>query len=96
MKLKRLNGEWKLDIFSAYTKPDTLQKVGVKTGQQALSLVTLKSVEQAKMLDGIAGEIEQGQLTTPDEIRQTSNPIVRQFITGAAQGPITNGNGGPG
>jgi phospholipid/cholesterol/gamma-HCH transport system ATP-binding protein len=26
---------------------------------------------------------------TPDEIRNTNNPIVRQFITGAATGPIT-------
>ena len=26
---------------------------------------------------------------TPDEIRHTKNPIVRQFITGAASGPIT-------
>lgn len=26
---------------------------------------------------------------TPDEIKNTSNPIVRQFITGAAKGPIT-------
>ena len=27
---------------------------------------------------------------TPDEIRNTSDPIVRQFITGAAKGPITD------
>jgi phospholipid/cholesterol/gamma-HCH transport system ATP-binding protein len=27
---------------------------------------------------------------TPDEIKNTTNPIVRQFITGAAQGPITD------
>jgi len=26
---------------------------------------------------------------TPDEIKNTDNPIVKQFITGAAQGPIT-------
>jgi phospholipid/cholesterol/gamma-HCH transport system ATP-binding protein len=29
--------------------------------------------------------IEQG---TPDEIRNTSNPIVRQFTTGAEEGPF--------
>ena len=27
---------------------------------------------------------------TPDEIKNTSDPIVRQFITGAANGPITD------
>ncbi|MFH1061531.1 MAG: ABC transporter ATP-binding protein [Candidatus Omnitrophota bacterium] len=27
---------------------------------------------------------------TPDEIRNTTDPIVRQFITGAARGPITD------
>ena len=28
---------------------------------------------------------------TPDEIKNTTNPIVRQFITGDARGPITTG-----
>jgi len=28
---------------------------------------------------------------TPDEIKNTKDPIVHQFITGAAHGPITNG-----
>ena len=28
---------------------------------------------------------------TPDEIKDTKNPIVRQFITGASKGPITEG-----
>ena len=32
--------------------------------------------------------VEEG---TPDQIRNTSNPIVKQFITGAAKGPITEG-----
>ena len=27
---------------------------------------------------------------TPDEIRNTTNPIIRQFITGSARGPITD------
>ncbi|MGA1839635.1 MAG: ABC transporter ATP-binding protein [bacterium] len=30
------------------------------------------------------------QVGTPDEIQQTKNPIVFQFITGSAKGPITN------
>ena len=29
------------------------------------------------------------QTGTPDEIKNTNNPIVKQFITGAAEGPIT-------
>ncbi len=29
---------------------------------------------------------------TPEQIRENSNPIVRQFITGSAEGPITNNN----
>ncbi len=31
------------------------------------------------------------QVGTPDEIRGTDNPVVRQFITGSARGPITDG-----
>ena len=29
----------------------------------------------------------------PDEIKNTGNPVVRQFITGAARGPITEKEG---
>ncbi len=32
------------------------------------------------------------QTGTPEEIKNTDNPIVKQFITGAAEGPITSGN----
>ncbi len=28
---------------------------------------------------------------TPEEIRNTANPVIRQFITGSAKGPITEG-----
>ncbi len=37
----------------------------------------------------------QGQIIhigTPGEIRNTSNPVIKQFITGSAQGPITDVN----
>ena len=44
-----------------------------------------------KISDRIAmlykGEIQ--EIGTPDQIRSTTNPIVRQFITGSAVGPIT-------
>jgi phospholipid/cholesterol/gamma-HCH transport system ATP-binding protein len=29
------------------------------------------------------------EVGTPDDIRKTDNPIVHQFITGSAVGPIT-------
>lgn len=53
--------------------------------------VTHDMVSAYKIADKIAmlydGKIiEQG---SPDEIRNTTNPIVKQFITGAAKGPIT-------
>lgn len=31
------------------------------------------------------------EIGTPDQIKNTKNPIVRQFITGASKGPITEG-----
>ena len=31
---------------------------------------------------------------TPDEIKKTDNPIIRQFVTGSAKGPITDQNEG--
>jgi len=33
------------------------------------------------------GEIQ--EIGTPDQIKGTTNPIVKQFITGSAVGPIT-------
>lgn len=33
------------------------------------------------------------EVGTPEEIRNTSNPVVQQFITGSADGPITLGEG---
>jgi ABC-type transporter Mla maintaining outer membrane lipid asymmetry ATPase subunit MlaF len=31
---------------------------------------------------------------TPDEVRETDHPLVRQFIEGRAEGPIVMGSGG--
>ncbi len=43
-----------------------------------------------KVSDKIAmlyeGRIE--EIGTPQEIRETKNPVVRQFITGSSEGPI--------
>jgi phospholipid/cholesterol/gamma-HCH transport system ATP-binding protein len=30
------------------------------------------------------------EVNSPDEIKNTTNPIVKQFISGAAKGPITD------
>jgi phospholipid/cholesterol/gamma-HCH transport system ATP-binding protein len=53
--------------------------------------VTHDMVSAYKIADRIA-MLYKGKIVeagTPEEIKNTSNPIVRQFITGAASGPIT-------
>ncbi len=55
--------------------------------------ITHDMVSAYKIADRIA-MLYQGkiiQVGTPDEIRGTDNPVVRQFITGSARGPITDG-----
>lgn len=58
------------------------------------SIVVTHDMRSAyKVADRIA-MLYQGKIIaegTPDEIRYTHNPIVHQFITGAAHGPITEG-----
>ena len=55
-------------------------------------VVTHDMASAYKIADRIAmlyeGEII--EIGTPGEIKKTSNPIVKQFITGSADGPITN------
>jgi len=55
--------------------------------------VTHDMISAYKIADRVAmlyeGEII--EISTPDEIKNTKNPIVKQFITGAATGPITQG-----
>lgn len=70
LKLRRVAGKWKLDIFSAYEKPETLRLLGVDSGDVALKLVTIKAQEQAKMLGAVIAEINAGRLTTTDQVRQ--------------------------
>ena len=55
--------------------------------------VTHDMVSAYKIADKIA-MLYEGKIIaegTPDEIKNASNPIVHQFITGAATGPITKG-----
>jgi len=53
-------------------------------------VVTHDMVTAYKVSDRIAmlyeGRIE--EIGTPEEIRETKNPVVRQFITGSSEGPI--------
>ncbi|OIO38612.1 MAG: ABC transporter ATP-binding protein [Candidatus Omnitrophica bacterium CG1_02_49_10] len=55
--------------------------------------VTHDMVSAYKIADKIA-MLYEGKIIaegTPEEIKNTKNPVVRQFITGAAMGPITKG-----
>jgi phospholipid/cholesterol/gamma-HCH transport system ATP-binding protein len=56
--------------------------------------VTHDMVSAYKIADRI-GMLYEGKIIavgTPDEIKNTKDPVVKQFITGAATGPITNKN----
>jgi len=59
------------------------------------SIVVTHDMSSAyKVADSIA-MLYHGQVIaegTPEDIRQTTHPVVRQFIDGAAQGPITDGD----
>jgi phospholipid/cholesterol/gamma-HCH transport system ATP-binding protein len=55
-------------------------------------VITHDMVSTYKIADRIA-MLYQGKIIatgTPEEIRNTDNPVVKQFITGAAEGPIMN------
>ncbi|MEK6646925.1 MAG: ABC transporter ATP-binding protein [Candidatus Firestonebacteria bacterium] len=70
---------------------DLHRKIGITS-----VVVTHDMVSAYKISDRIAmmygGEIVING--TPDEIKNTKNPVVKQFITGSAVGPITAKNGG--
>jgi phospholipid/cholesterol/gamma-HCH transport system ATP-binding protein len=66
--------------------------VGLRKKLGVTSVAITHDMQSAyKISDRIAmlykGEIQ--EIGTPDQIRNTTNPIVRQFITGSAVGPIT-------
>ena len=66
--------------------------------RERLSITSLAITHDMKSAYKIADRIAmlfEGQIIqtgTPEEIQQTENPIVYQFITGSAKGPITDGN----
>src|SRR5512135_2202539 len=79
-----------LDPITADAINDLIIDLRKKLGVTSVS-ITHDMHSAYKISDRIAmlykGEIQ--EIGTPDQIKRTSNPIVHQFITGSAVGPIT-------
>jgi phospholipid/cholesterol/gamma-HCH transport system ATP-binding protein len=79
-----------LDPITADAINDLIVDLRKKLGVTSVA-ITHDMQSAYKISDRIAmlykGEIQ--EIGTPDEIRGTANPIVKQFITGSATGPIT-------
>jgi phospholipid/cholesterol/gamma-HCH transport system ATP-binding protein len=79
-----------LDPIAADAINDLIRELRKKLGVTSVS-ITHDMQSAYKISDRIAmlykGEIL--EIGTPDQIRNTENPIVRQFISGSAVGPIT-------
>jgi phospholipid/cholesterol/gamma-HCH transport system ATP-binding protein len=79
-----------LDPIAADAINDLIVDLKKKLGVTSVA-ITHDMHSAYKISDRIAmlykGEIL--EVGTPDQIRNTTNPIVRQFITGSAVGPIT-------
>jgi phospholipid/cholesterol/gamma-HCH transport system ATP-binding protein len=79
-----------LDPITADAINDLIVGLRKKLGVTSVA-ITHDMHSAYKISDRIAmlykGEIQ--EIGTPDEIRNTANPIVKQFITGSAVGPIT-------
>ena len=79
-----------LDPITADSINDLIVDLRKKLGVTSVA-ITHDMQSAYKISDRIAmlykGEIQ--EIGTPDQIRSTTNPIVKQFITGSAVGPIT-------
>ena len=79
-----------LDPITADSINDLIVDLRKKLGVTSVA-ITHDMHSAYKISDRIAmlykGEIQ--EIGTPDQIRSTTNPIVKQFITGSAVGPIT-------
>jgi phospholipid/cholesterol/gamma-HCH transport system ATP-binding protein len=79
-----------LDPITADSINDLIVDLRKKLGVTSVA-ITHDMQSAYKISDRIAmlykGEIQ--EIGTPDQIRNTTNPIVRQFISGSAVGPIT-------
>ena len=89
-EVARLAHETGLDPIMADAINDLIIDLRKKLGVTSVT-ITHDMHSAYKISDRIAmlykGEIL--EVGTPDEIRKTNNPIVHQFITGSAVGPIT-------
>jgi len=64
----------------------------LKEKTQATSVVVTHDMKSAYEVGDRIGMLYQGKLIevgNPDQIRNTQNPVVRQFINGEFEGPIT-------
>lgn len=69
----------------------------LKKKTHVTSVVVTHDMESAYAIADRIAMLYEGKIIqtgTPDEIRNTSNPVVRQFITGNVSGPITDGREG--
>ncbi|MDD5424750.1 MAG: ABC transporter ATP-binding protein [Dehalococcoidales bacterium] len=79
-----------VDPIMADAVNDLIKDLQSKLKTTAIA-VTHDMISAYKIADRIA-MLYKGKIVeagTPEQIRKTSNPIVKQFITGAASGPIT-------
>ena len=68
--------------------------VRLKETYQVTSLAITHDMTSAYKIAYRIGMLYEGRIIevgTPEEIQNTKNPVVRQFITGSAKGPITEG-----
>jgi len=68
--------------------------VRLKETYQVTSLAITHDMTSAYKIADRIGMLYEGRIIevgTPEEIQNTKNPVVRQFITGSAKGPITEG-----
>jgi phospholipid/cholesterol/gamma-HCH transport system ATP-binding protein len=80
-----------IDPIRADAINDLINRLKVETGVTSIA-ITHDMVSSYKIADRIA-MLYDGQIVetgTPDEIRNSGNPIIQQFIHGHADGPIKN------
>ena len=71
------------------------QMVRMREKLDVTSIVITHDMESAFLIADHIAMLYQGEIIevgTPEEIKNTSHPIVRQFILGEVEGPITRGS----
>jgi phospholipid/cholesterol/gamma-HCH transport system ATP-binding protein len=65
--------------------------LGLQKKLGVTSVVVTHDMNSAYKISNRMAMLYQGKVVaigTPDEIRHTTNPLVKQFVTGSSQGPI--------